>query len=373
MFTVNQYIDRKLSKLAPIYDQVKKADEFIQLGSYQGQRDFIIAASRELATEDLSPLQKEYRAFFTTLLENYGVSSPSELTDEQKVEIFNTVQNNWVAGKGPRKDFDVNEWEPETAASPKGRAGKSKVGGKSRAQHNINSKEYYNLKWFMCKVTTQIGGYPVKSGQYFAFKPGRGTELIYIADNTGNIIHHEEADEYDMDALVRRSKAVEGKPNDDFDADHEEDLESIRESRVKKGRGAANPKGVEIDEENLNLVLKDKELKGVHKEAKSLLNRADKLAHKVNFDGLVSIKDIDESVDVLIRRDFDKVCRTVASMSGNIDKNIDKVYDFFSDVCDYLEAVIDVCNDLSAANKELKSAQTRVNKRLTRLSTDGFN
>lgn len=56
----------------------------------------------EVLTESLSPLQKEYREFFSFLLNKYEVKSPKEFEkDKEKSEKFYAdIEKGWVKGKG---------------------------------------------------------------------------------------------------------------------------------------------------------------------------------------------------------------------------------------------------------------------------------
>jgi len=54
--------------------------------------------------DDLSPLQKEYREFFSELLKKFGAESPADLTDEQKIQFFDAIAKYWENGKGPKKN-----------------------------------------------------------------------------------------------------------------------------------------------------------------------------------------------------------------------------------------------------------------------------
>jgi len=56
-----------------------------------------------LEDQELSPLQKEYRAYFTNLLDKYGVKSPAEMDEETMKKFFNEVTNGWIKGKGAKK------------------------------------------------------------------------------------------------------------------------------------------------------------------------------------------------------------------------------------------------------------------------------
>lgn len=51
----------------------------------------------------MSDLQKEYQEFFDKKLEEYGVSSPAQLSEEDKKKFFNEIELEWEEGKGPAK------------------------------------------------------------------------------------------------------------------------------------------------------------------------------------------------------------------------------------------------------------------------------
>lgn len=48
-----------------------------------------------MSEEELSPKQKEYRAFFQKALKKFGASSPDKLDDADKKKLFNYVKANW--------------------------------------------------------------------------------------------------------------------------------------------------------------------------------------------------------------------------------------------------------------------------------------
>lgn len=48
-----------------------------------------------MAEEELSPKQKEYRAFFDKALKKFGASSPAKMDDGEKKKFFNYVKTNW--------------------------------------------------------------------------------------------------------------------------------------------------------------------------------------------------------------------------------------------------------------------------------------
>jgi len=55
-----------------------------------------------LTEAELSPLQKEYRAYFSNLLDKYEAKSPAEMDEETMKKFFNDVSSGWVKGKGAK-------------------------------------------------------------------------------------------------------------------------------------------------------------------------------------------------------------------------------------------------------------------------------
>lgn len=55
------------------------------------------------ASKSQSPKQQEYRKFFKAKLKEKGVSSPSELSDEEKKKFFDEVDKEWK-GKGEKPE-----------------------------------------------------------------------------------------------------------------------------------------------------------------------------------------------------------------------------------------------------------------------------
>lgn len=61
-----------------------------------------------------SNLKKEYQDFFDKKLEKFGVSSPSELSEEEKKKFFDEIQKEWKEGSGEVKESkDEKEVEEE--------------------------------------------------------------------------------------------------------------------------------------------------------------------------------------------------------------------------------------------------------------------
>jgi len=62
--------------------------------------------NKELITEKLSPLQKEYRRYFKAMLKKYGVDSPAKITPaEKKSDFFNNIRKHWNKGEGAQADW----------------------------------------------------------------------------------------------------------------------------------------------------------------------------------------------------------------------------------------------------------------------------
>lgn len=53
----------------------------------------------ELVREVVQEEKAEYEKFFRTMLKKYGVSSPAELSDEEKKKFFNYVDDNYKGEK----------------------------------------------------------------------------------------------------------------------------------------------------------------------------------------------------------------------------------------------------------------------------------
>ena len=84
-----------------------------------------------MADKELTPLQKEFRQFFSDLLDKFGVKSPADLDDEKKAQFFDAIAKYWENGKGPKKDPDEikvgNESleESKVNESPVGQVGRT--------------------------------------------------------------------------------------------------------------------------------------------------------------------------------------------------------------------------------------------------------
>jgi len=50
-----------------------------------------------------SKLQKDYATYFQKQMDDFGVDSPADLSDEEKIDFFKTVKKGWTKGKGEKK------------------------------------------------------------------------------------------------------------------------------------------------------------------------------------------------------------------------------------------------------------------------------
>ncbi len=63
-----------------------------------------------MAKRKLSKLQKAYRDFFVSKMEEYEVTSPSQLSDDEKIEFFNTIKKGWKKEKkAMAESYDMNQ------------------------------------------------------------------------------------------------------------------------------------------------------------------------------------------------------------------------------------------------------------------------
>ncbi len=68
------------------------------MGSPKESMESAVAMKGEkytMAEEELSPKQKEYRAFFSKALEKFDASSPAKMNDSKKKKFFDYVKANW--------------------------------------------------------------------------------------------------------------------------------------------------------------------------------------------------------------------------------------------------------------------------------------
>jgi len=79
--------DEELKKIhSDIVDELTK-DNVSEL-----DQDIAISISKMIREE-------EYREFFKSMMQQYNISSPSELDDEKKREFFTSIKNNWAKKK----------------------------------------------------------------------------------------------------------------------------------------------------------------------------------------------------------------------------------------------------------------------------------
>ena len=92
IFTSNDDLAGKIKQLC----KLASADAMFEY--LEGQKGVGVTAKKQ------SELQKAYQKFFTDLLGEYGVSSPADLSEEQKEEFFNSVKQYWDKGVGAKED-----------------------------------------------------------------------------------------------------------------------------------------------------------------------------------------------------------------------------------------------------------------------------
>jgi hypothetical protein len=81
-------------KIIQIMDEV--AEELEARGEFELEAIAARMSEDLLAESELSPEQKEYRAFFEKKLKKYKVKSPAELSDEDKKKFFDEVEKEWT-------------------------------------------------------------------------------------------------------------------------------------------------------------------------------------------------------------------------------------------------------------------------------------
>lgn len=64
---------------------------------------------REAEGKEIVKEETEYQKFFTKKLEKFGVSSPDELSVEDKKKFFDEIEAEWKSEKEEPEDGDVNE------------------------------------------------------------------------------------------------------------------------------------------------------------------------------------------------------------------------------------------------------------------------
>ncbi len=57
--------------------------------------DFMQNHNEKLTINEKSEAQKKYAEFFMKKLEDYGVKSPNELSEEEQSKFFNEIKKEW--------------------------------------------------------------------------------------------------------------------------------------------------------------------------------------------------------------------------------------------------------------------------------------
>lgn len=74
----------------------------------------LVKLNAALAASDLSPAQEAYQAFFKAKLEDFGVSSPAELDEDEKTDFFNEIELEW---KNEKSEASLSPFTFEQLAS----------------------------------------------------------------------------------------------------------------------------------------------------------------------------------------------------------------------------------------------------------------
>lgn len=101
---IRSYMDKRLKQiLATDRPRLDKVLDVCHLATGEGMHEFLAAHKPKVSAEKMSDLQKEYQTYFNGILEDFGVNSPEELTDEQKDDFFTKVNDGWIEGEGEKK------------------------------------------------------------------------------------------------------------------------------------------------------------------------------------------------------------------------------------------------------------------------------
>ena len=69
------------------------------------------AEGKETVNEETVNEETEYQKFFTKKLEKFGVSSPVELSDEDKKKFFGEIEAEWKGEKEEPGDVNEADWD----------------------------------------------------------------------------------------------------------------------------------------------------------------------------------------------------------------------------------------------------------------------
>ena len=83
-----------MSNIIQVMDEV--AEELESRGEFELEAIAARMSEDLLAESEMSPAQKEYRAFFEKKLKKYKVKSPSQLKDADKKKFFDEIEKEWT-------------------------------------------------------------------------------------------------------------------------------------------------------------------------------------------------------------------------------------------------------------------------------------
>ena len=125
--------------------------------------------------------KEEYQAFFDKKLKKYGVSSPEELSDDEKKKFYNEIDKEWNADHEDGKDGKVKkEWKKSGETNRRcsggdGRRTKNKV----KTEEDEDEEEVEEKKEMMYsekqinKACKAIKMSPAEVGDFYAALDGK--------------------------------------------------------------------------------------------------------------------------------------------------------------------------------------------------------
>lgn len=95
----DKFDEKKANEVVAGLMKKHKNDWGAMIGAAQSSLGESVSAMNEA---ELSPLQKEYKEYFQSILDEFGVKSQGELSVDKLKEFFNKVKAGWEKGKGKK-------------------------------------------------------------------------------------------------------------------------------------------------------------------------------------------------------------------------------------------------------------------------------
>lgn len=107
-----KYLDKHIrSTVSDIVDSIKSKNEKIlevcELGTGDAMHSFLDEMRLKVHANRVMSMQREYQNIFSSILKEFGVTSPADLNDKNKEEFFNKVLSLWY--KQDSEDEDESE------------------------------------------------------------------------------------------------------------------------------------------------------------------------------------------------------------------------------------------------------------------------